>query len=67
MIKEHLPQDHNHTHARHPRTLWEAFQGHTDLSLYEPQDEPLFGEDSPFVTHLSLIALVSLVVFLVWG
>jgi hypothetical protein len=67
MIKEHLPVDHNDTHRHYPRTLYEAFQGHTDLSLYEPQEESLFGEDSPFVTQLLVIALVSLIIFLVWG
>jgi hypothetical protein len=67
MKRINLPVDHNHTHRHYPRTLYEAFQGHTDLSLYEPQEEPLFGEDSPFVTQLCLIALLSLVVFLIGG
>ena len=64
MIKEQLPQDHNHTHTRYPRTLWEAFQGRGDM--YD--SEPLISEDDkPFVIQLGVIAFVSLVVFLVWG
>jgi len=64
MIKENLPLDHNHTHLKHPRTLWEAFNGRGDMFVSEPLISP---EDKPFVYQLSLIALVSLVVFLVWG
>jgi len=64
MIKEHLPQDHNDTHRTHPRTLWEAFQGRGDMYVSEPL---ISAEDAPFVKQLCVIALVSLVVFLVWG
>ena len=64
MIKEHLPTDHNHTHLKHPRTLWEAFQGRGDMYVSEPL---ISAEDAPFVKQLCVIALVSLVVFLVWG
>lgn len=64
MKKIKLPQDHNHTHARHPRTLWEAFQGRGDMYVSEPLISP---EDAPFVRQLLVIALVSLVVFLIWG
>ena len=64
MIKEHLPTDHNHTHATHPRTLWEAFKGRGDMYVSEPL---ISAEDAPFVRQLLVIALVSLVVFLVWG
>ena len=64
MIKEHLPTDHNHTHATHPRTLWEAFNGRGDMYVSEPL---ISAEDAPFVKQLLVIALVSLVVFLVWG
>ena len=64
MIKEHLPVDHNHTHLKHPRTLWEAFKGKGDMYVSEPL---ITAEDAPFVKQLLVIALVSLVVFLVWG
>jgi len=64
MIKEHLPVDHNDTHHTHPRTLWEAFQGRGDMFVSEPLISP---EDKPFVYQLCVIALVSLVVFLIWG
>ena len=64
MIKEHLPLDHNDTHYRHPRTLWEAFQGKGDMFVSEPL---ISAEDAPFVRQLCVIALVSLVVFLIWG
>ena len=64
MIKEHLPVDHNDTHRTHPRTLWEAFNGRGDMFVSEPL---ISAEDKPFVYQLSLIALVSLVVFLIWG
>ena len=64
MIKEHLPLDHNHTHLKHPRTLWEAFNGRGDMFVSEPL---ISAEDAPFVKQLLVIALVSLVVFLVWG
>ena len=64
MIKEHLPTDHNHTHATHPRTLWEAFNGRGDMFVSEPL---ISAEDAPFVKQLLVISLVSLVVFLVWG
>ena len=64
MIKEQLPHDHNHTHMRYPRSLWEAFQGRGDMYLSEPL---ISDEDKPFVIQLGVIAFVSLVVFLVWG
>ena len=65
MIKEQLPQDHNHTHMRYSRTLWEAFQGRGDIYISEP---PLISEeDKPFVIQLAIIGIVSLVVFLLWG
>ena len=64
MIKEQLPHDHNHTHMRYPRTLWEAFQGKGDMHLSEPL---ISDEDKPFVIQVSIIGIVSLVVFLIWG
>ena len=64
MIKEHLPVDHNHTHMRYPRSLWEAFQGRGDMYVSEPL---ISEEDKPFVIQLGVIAFVSLVVFLIWG
>ena len=64
MIKEQLPQDHNHTHMRYPRSLWEAFQGRGDMYLSEPL---ISDEDKPFVIQVSIIGIVSLVVFLIWG
>ena len=64
MIKEQLPHDHNHTHMRYPRSLWEAFQGRGDMYLSEPL---ISDEDKPFVIQVSIIGIVSLVVFLIWG
>ena len=65
MIKEHLPLDHNHTHLKHPRTLWEAFNGRGDMFVSEP---PLISpEDKYFVFHLVVIAILSFGIFLVWG
>ena len=64
MKKIDLPVDHNDTHHTHPRTLWEAFQGRGDMFVSEPL---ISAEDAPFVRQLCVIALVSLVVFLVCG
>ena len=64
MIKEQLPQDHNHTHTRYPRTLWEAFKGQGDMHLSEPL---ISDEDKPFVIQVSIIGIVSVLVFLIWG
>ena len=64
MIKLQAPNDHNWTHLRYPRTLWEAFQGKGDMHLSEPL---ISDEDKPFVIQLGVIAFVSLVVFLIWG
>jgi hypothetical protein len=65
MIKEHLPTDHNHTHATHPRTLWEAFKGRGDMYVSEP---PLISpEDKYFVAQLVVIAILSFGIFLIWG
>ena len=64
MIKEQLPQDHNHTHMRYPRSLWEAFQGRGDMYVSEPL---ISEEDKPFVIQLGVIAFVSVLVFLIWG
>ena len=62
MIKEQLPHDHNHTHMRYPRSLWEAFQGRGDMYLSEPL---ISEEDKPFVIQLCIIGIVSLLIFLV--
>ena len=64
MTKIQAPIDHNWTHQRHPRTLWEAFKGQGDMHLSEPL---ISDEDKPFVIQVSIIGIVSLVVFLVWG
>ena len=64
MLKLQAPNDHNWTHTRHPRTLWEAFKGQGDMHLSEPL---ISDEDKPFVIQLGVIAFVSLVVFLIWG
>ena len=64
MTKIQAPNDHNWTHTRHPRTLWEAFQGKGDMHLSEPL---ISDEDKPFVIQVSIIGIVSLVVFLIWG
>ena len=62
MIKEQLPHDHNHTHMRYPRSLWEAFKGQGDMHLSEPL---ISDEDKPFVIQLCIIGIVSLLIFLV--
>ena len=62
MIKEQLPYDHNHTHMRYPRSLWEAFQGRGDMYVSEPL---ISEEDKPFVIQLCIIGIVSLLIFLV--
>ena len=64
MTKIQAPNDHNWTHLRYPRTLWEAFQGRGDMYLSEPL---ISEEDKPFVIQVSIIGIVSLVVFLIWG
>ena len=64
MIKLQAPNDHNWTHTRHPRTLWEAFQGRGDMYLSEPL---ISDEDKPFVIQVSIIGIVSVLVFLIWG
>ena len=64
MKKIQAPNDHNWTHTRYPRTLWEAFQGRGDMHLSEPL---ISDEDKPFVIQVSIIGIVSVLVFLVWG
>ena len=64
MNKIQAPNDHNWTHTRYPRTLWDAFMGQGDMHLSEPL---ISDEDKPFVIQLGVIAFVSLVVFLIWG
>ena len=64
MIKLQAPNDHNWTHTRHPRTLWEAFKGQGDMHLSEPL---ISDEDKPFVIQVSIIGIVSVLVFLIWG
>ena len=62
MIKLQAPNDHNWTHLRYPRTLWEAFQGRGDMYVSEPL---ISEEDKPFVIQLCIIGIVSLLIFLV--
>ena len=62
MNKIQAPNDHNWTHLRYPRTLWEAFQGRGDMYLSEPL---ISEEDKPFVIQLCIIGIVSLLIFLV--
>ena len=62
MKKIQAPSDHNWTHTRYPRTLWEAFQGRGDMYLSEPL---ISEEDKPFVIQLCIIGIVSLLIFLV--
>ena len=43
MTKIQAPNDHNWTHLRYPRTLWDAFKGRGDMFIsdqdkYDPQD-----------------------------
>jgi len=61
MKKIDLPVDHNDTHARHPRTLWDAFQGRGDMFVSEPL---ISDQDRVFVYHLLAIAVVSLLIFI---
>ena len=62
MKKIQAPNDHNWTHLRYPRSLWEAFQGRGDMYLSEPL---ISEEDKPFVIQLCIIGIVSLLIFLV--
>ena len=64
MTKIQAPNDHNWTHTRHPRTLWDAFKGQGDMHLSEPL---ISDEDKPFVIQVSIIGIVSVLVFLIWG
>ena len=61
MKKINLPVDHNDTHARHPRTLWEAFHGRGDMFVSEPL---ISDQDRVFVYQLLAIAAVSLLIFI---
>jgi len=61
MKKIDLPIDHNDTHARHPRTLWDAFQGRGDMYVSEPL---ISDQDRVFVYQLLAIAAVSLLIFI---
>jgi len=61
MKKIDLPVDHNDTHARHPRTLWDAFQGRGDMYVSEPL---ISDQDRVFVYQLLAIAAVSLLIFI---
>jgi hypothetical protein len=61
MKKIDLPVDHNDTHARHPRTLWDAFQGRGDMFVSEPL---ISDQDRVFVYQLLAIAAVSLLIFI---
>jgi len=36
MLKLQAPNDHNWTHLRYPRTLWDAFKGQGDMHLSAP-------------------------------
>ena len=62
MTKIQAPNDHNWTHTRYPRTLWDAFQGRGDMYVSEPL---ISEEDKPFVIQLCIIGIVSLLIFLV--
>jgi len=65
MIKLQAPNDHNWTHLSYPRTLWQAFQGRGDMFISEA---PLISaEDKPFVIQVSIIGIVALLVFILWG
>ena len=64
MLKLQAPKNHNWTHLRYPRTLWEAFKGQGDMHLSEPL---ISDEDKPFVIQVSIIGIVSVLVFLIWG
>ena len=66
MIKEQLPHDHNHTHTRHPRTLWEAFKGQGDMHLSDPTHTHAridTGTLALFLLQWVTILFVSFVVF----
>ena len=64
MIKIQAPSDHNWTHLRYPRTLWEAFQGKGDMHLSAPtRTQPDPGELALFVLQWVTVLFFSFVAF----
>ena len=66
MIKLQAPNDHNWTHLRYPRTLWEAFKGQGDMHLSDPTRTPTHADTEImclFVLQWVTILVVSFVVF----
>jgi hypothetical protein len=59
MIKIKAPKDHNWTHLRYPRTLWEAFQGKGDMHISAPTHEPV----DPKVLALFVLQWVTMLFF----
>ena len=66
MNKIQAPNDHNWTHTRYPRTLWEAFKGQGDMHLSDPTHVYTLVEiDTLFLFLLQWVTIlvVSFVVF----
>ena len=66
MIKIKAPQNHNWTHQRYHRTLWDAFQGKGDMHLSDPTHvyTPVeTGVLALFLLQWLTILFVSFVVF----
>jgi len=64
MLKVKAPSDHNWTHLRYPRTLWEAFQGKGEQHLSEPTRAPIdTGVLALFVLQWVTVLFFSFVAF----
>jgi len=66
MIKLQAPKDHNWTHQRYHRTLWDAFKGQGDMHLSDPTHvhTPLdMGLVALFVFQWVTILFMSFVAF----
>lgn len=64
MLKLQAPKDHNWTHLRYPRTLWEAFQGKGDQFISEPAKNPIEADVlALFVLQWITVLLFSFALF----
>ena len=66
MKKIQAPNDHNHTHTRYPRTLWEAFPKHLDYTIYEPHDLYAIDEDDSLILAIGFVFSIVLIVWSVF-
>jgi hypothetical protein len=64
MIKLQAPNDHNWTHQRYPRTLYEAFKGQGDMYISEPTK---YDPEDMFVMQWCAIGFIALAVILVFA